>query len=81
METKMEPGIVQYIEIRSKEHDSKKFKYSLPELQLENISDSIKDEYLRDAIMNPGVLEYKYEDEKQELLFDLSLMENTSEIN
>jgi hypothetical protein len=41
----------------------------------------IKDEYIKDAIvLEPNQYKEKYNDEKQQLLNDLALLENTSEI-
>ena len=71
---------VQYFETGFKKLDSKKFEFSLQDIQLDNISDGVKDEYLRDAIINPTILEEKYDEEKQAILNDLALLENTSEI-
>jgi len=71
---------VQYYEIKSKCHDINKFKYALIDIQLENISESIKDESIKDAIiLKPNEYKEKYNEEKQQLLYDLSLLENTSE--
>ena len=77
----MENPNVKYYEIKSSYFDVNKFKYNLVDIQMENISGIIKDECIKDAI----VLEHdqykeKYDDEKQQLLNDLALLENTSEI-
>ena len=71
---------VKFYEIGSKTYDSKKIEFSLLDIQMDNISDGVRDEYLRDAIINPTILEEKYDEEKQALLNDLALLENTSEI-
>ena len=71
---------VQYYEIKSKSYDSKRFNYSLVDIQMENISEAIKDESIKDAIfLNEDEYKEKYEEEKQQLLYDLSLLENISE--
>ena len=70
---------VKYYLTRPTKLDPQKFKYSLVDIQMENISEGIKDDYIRDAIINPTILEEKYEEEKQALLYDLALLENTSE--
>ena len=71
---------VQYYEINSKSHNINKFKYSLIDIQLENISEGIKDEIIKDAIiLKPKEYKEKYDEERQQLLYDLSFLENTSE--
>ena len=71
---------VQYYEIKSKSYDLKRFNYSLVDIQMENISEVIKDESIKDAIfLNEDEYKEKYEEEKQQLLYDLSLLENISE--
>ena len=45
---------------------------------MENLSEQIKDEEMRDRLLNNNI--EKYEEEKKQLLFDLSLLENESEI-
>ena len=71
---------VQYYEIQSKSYDLKRFNYSLVDIQMENISEVIKDESIKDAIfLNEDEYKVKYEEEKQQLLYDLSLLENISE--
>ena len=77
----MENPNVQYYEIRSKPFNINKFKYSFLDIQMDNISQSIKDESLKDAmLLKPDQYKEKYNDEKQQILYDLSLLENTSEI-
>ena len=71
---------VKFYEIGTKVHDSKKFEFSLVNIQMDNISEGVRDEYLRDAIINPTILEEKYDEEKQAILNDLALLENSSEI-
>ena len=76
----MENNNIQYYEIKSKAYDSNKFKYSLVDIQMENISEGIKDESIKDAIiLKPNEYKEKYDEEKQQLLYDLALLENTSE--
>ena len=72
---------VKYYLTRPTKLDPQKFKYSLVDIQMENISGIIKDEYIKDAIvLEPNQYKEKYNDEKQQLLNDLALLENTSEI-
>ena len=47
----MEDPNVKYYEIKASYFDSNKFKYSLVDIQMENISGIIKDEYIKDAIV------------------------------
>jgi hypothetical protein len=78
----MENNNVQYYVIKTNtEIDSNKFKYSLVDIQMENISERIKDESIKDAILlKPNEYKEKYDNEKQQLLYDLSLLENISDI-
>ena len=77
----MENPNVQYYQIKSSTYDSNKFKYSIVDIQMENISEMIKDECIKDAIiLEPEQYKNKYDEEKQQLLNDLALLENTSEI-
>ena len=73
---------VQYYLIKTNvEIDSKKFKYSLVDIQMDNISEIIKDESIKDAILlKPNEYKEKYDNEKQQILYDLSLLENISDI-
>ena len=73
---------VQYYLIKTNvEIDSKKFKYSLVDIQMDNISEIIKDESIKDAILlKPNEYKEKYDNEKQHILYDLSLLENISDI-
>ena len=71
---------VQYYEMKSKSYDSKRFNYSLVDIQMENISEAIKDESIKNAIfLNEDEYKEKYAEEKQQLLYDLSLLKNISE--
>ena len=56
-----------------------KFKYSLQDIQMENISQSIKDETIRTSIINPTKLNEQIDYERVMLLNDLALLQNTSE--
>ena len=77
----MENKNVQYYQIKSSTYDSNKFKYSIVDIQMENISEMIKDECIKDAIiLEPEQYKEKYDEEKQQILNDLALLENTSEI-
>ncbi len=70
---------VQYYLIgENKEYDSKKFRYQLVDIQMENFTNQIKDEEIRDKLLDNNI--EKYDEEKEKLLFDLSLLENVSEI-
>ena len=73
---------VQYYVLKTNvEIDSKKFKYSLIDIQMENFSERIKDESIKDAIiLKQNEYKEKYDNEKQQLLYDLSLLENISDI-
>lgn len=72
---------VKYFEI-SGERDipANKFQYSLPDIQLENISEGIHDEYLLTAITNPENLQEITRNENEQILYDLALLENISEL-
>ncbi len=78
----MENNNVQYYVIKTNaEYDSNKFKYSLIDIEMENISERIQDESIKDAIiLKPNEYKEKYDNEKQQLLYDLSLLENISDI-
>ena len=77
----MENQNVQYYEIGRKIFDSNKINYSLDHIYMENFSKVVKDESIRDAlILDKEEYNKKYEDEKNKLLFDLSLLELSSEI-
>ena len=48
---------------------------------MDNISEIIKDESIKDAILlKPNEYKEKYDNEKQQILYDLSLLENISDI-
>ena len=81
MEEKPENDNVQYYEIcgMQKIIPIEKFKYSLLDIQLENISEGIRDDYLKTAILEPETLHEKYKEEKEAILYDLALLENTGE--
>ena len=75
----MENSNIQYYEIaKNVEYDSKKFNYQLVDIQIETFTNKIKDEKIRDILLNNNL--EKYDEEKEQLLFDLSLLENASEI-
>jgi len=70
---------VQYYVIgENVEYDSKKFKYQLVDIQMETFTNQIKDEEIRDRLLDNNI--EKYDEEKKQLLYDLSLLENVSEI-
>ena len=56
-----------------------KFRYTLLDIQMENISQSIKDDTLRASIINPTKLNEQIDYERVMLLNDLALLQNTSE--
>ena len=56
-----------------------KFRYTLLDIQMENISQSIKDDTLRTSIINPAKLNEQIDYERVMLLNDLALLQNTSE--
>jgi len=82
MEEKPKNDNVQYYEIYGKQRiiPTEKFKYTLLDIQLENISEGIRDDYLKTAILEPETLHEKYKEEKESILYDLSLLENTGEV-
>ena len=62
----MENPNVQYYQVKSSTYDSNKFKYSIVDIQMENISEMIKDECIKDAIiLEPEQYKNKYDEEKQ----------------
>ena len=67
-----------YVIAENVEYDSKKFKYQLVDIQLENFTNQIRDEEMRDRLLNNNI--EKYDEEKRKLLYDLSLLQNESEI-
>ena len=77
----MENKNVQFFDLGKKIYDSNKFNYSLDDIYMDNFSKVVKDESIRDAIiLDKEEYNKKYEDEKNKLLFDLSLLELSSEI-
>ncbi len=71
---------VKYYELGYKDVSIEKFKYSLQDIQMENISQSIKDDTLRTSIINPTKLKEQIDYEREMLINDLELMQNTSEV-
>ena len=59
-------------------YSSDKFKYSLQDIQFENIMEGIHDDDLRTAILNPNEIKSKMDEEREALLNDLALLENIS---
>ena len=57
-----------------------KFRYTLLDIQMENISQSIKDDTLKTSIINPTKLKEQIDYEREMLINDLELMQNTSEV-
>ena len=72
-----EMNTTKYYELSPREYPIDKFKYSLPDIQLENISGSIRDDTLRTAILNPTELKSKMDEERSVLLADLARLENS----
>jgi len=70
---------VKYFEVCTKEYPIERFKYSLLDIQFENISEGIRDDDLRIAILNPQELKPKINEEREAILYDLALLENTGE--
>ena len=73
-----ENKIEYYIISENAEYDSNKFKYQLLDIQMETFTNQIKDEEMRDRLLNNNL--EKYEEEKKQLLYDLSLLENVSDV-
>ena len=73
-----ENNIQYYLINENAQYNSNKFKYKLDDLQLETFANQIKDEEMRDILLKNDLK--KYDDEKEKLLYDLSLLENVSEI-
>ena len=67
-----------YVIAEKVEYDSNKFKYNLFDIEMETFTKQIKDEEMRDRLLNNNI--EKYDEEKQKILYDLSLLENVSEI-
>ena len=66
-----------YFELGHYEYPIDRFKYSLFDIQMENVSRQYKDETIRTAILNPEQLPSLLNEERQILLNDLALLENT----
>jgi len=81
MEETVKNDNVQYYEIYGKQKmiPIEKFKYTLLDIQLENISEGIRDDYLKTAILEPENLQQKFQEEKEAILYDLTLLENIGE--
>ena len=60
------------------EYDSNNFKYQLVDIQMETFKNQIKDEEIIDRLLNNNV--EMHDEEKTQLLHDLSLLENISDI-
>ena len=73
-----ENNIQYYLINKNAQYNSNKFKYKLDDIQLETFANQIKDEEMRDILLRNDLK--KYDDEKEKLLYDLSLLENVSEI-
>ena len=67
-----------YVISENVEYDLNKFKYQLADIQIETFTNQIKDEEMSDRLLKNNI--EKYDEEKEKLLFDLSLLENVSEI-
>jgi len=71
---------VQCYEIQLNLYYSNRYNYSLVDIQMKSVSEAIKDESIKYTIFfNEDEYKEKYEEEKQQLLYDLSLSENISE--
>ena len=83
----MENNNVTFTEQKNRYYDFKRFIYTEEQIMKDNLN-NIKDEKLRDAvtldILNDteptNIKNYieKYDEEKEKILYDLSLLENTS---
>ena len=69
---------VKMYELGYREVSVEKFKYSLLDIQMENVSQSIRDDTLRTAITHPDQLQEQMDYERELLLNDLALLQNTS---
>ena len=69
---------IQFYELGYREVSVDRFKYSLYDIQMENISQSIRDDTLRTAVLNPDQLQEQIDQEREMLLNDLALLQNTS---
>ena len=62
----MENSNIQWYEIgQNIEYDSKKFKYQLVDIQIETFTNIIKDEEIRDRLLNNNIEKY---DEKKTII-------------
>ena len=69
---------IQFYELGYREVSVDRFKYTLYDIQMENISQSIRDDTLRTAVLNPNQLQEQIYQEREILLNDLALLQNTS---
>ena len=69
---------VKMYELGYREVSVEKFKYSLLDIQMDNVSQSIRDDTLRTAITHPDQLQEQMDYERELLLNDLALLQNTS---
>ena len=69
---------IQFYELGYREVSVDRFKYSLYDIQMENISQSIRDDTLRTAVLNPDQLQEQINQEREMILNDLALLQNTS---
>ena len=81
MEETVKNDNVQYYEIYGKQKmiPIEKFKYTLLDIQLENISEGIRDDYLKTAIFEPENWQQKFQEDKEAILYDLTLLKNIGE--
>jgi len=70
-----EPTTKMYELYAGRHYSSEKFKYSLRDIQFENIIEGIHDDDLRMAILNPDELKSKVDEEREALLNDLACLE------
>lgn len=78
MEENQTTDKVQFYELGYREVSVDRFKYTLLDIQMENISQSIRDDTLRTAITHPEQLQEQIDQEREMLLNDLALLQNTS---
>ena len=69
---------IKFYELGYREVSVDRFKYTLYDIQMENISQSIRDDTLRTAVLNPNQLQEQIYQEREILLNDLALLQNTS---
>ena len=72
------PNFQYYVVNQNAAYDSKKFKYKIEDIQMESFSNQFRDEEMRDTLLENDMK--KYDEEKENILYDLSLLENISEI-